>query len=115
MIKFYRAFFRCQNEEGSNILADFGLDERRKLPSNVPFFGSWGRLNSRSIYPFVLQNGRMDFGDETDSELDHRSRFADFLIADEIVAVYEVYLVSYLRHSYLMRLECLTDVNSLNQ
>jgi hypothetical protein len=113
MMRICRAFFRCQNEDESNLLVDLILTDRRHLPKRVPFFGSWGRLNSRSIYPFVLQDGRLDFGDEVESGQDHSSRFAAFDVDDRIIAAGDDYTLSYQRHTYIMTLEKLTDLEQL--
>jgi hypothetical protein len=108
-----RAFFRCQNEKESNLLVDLILNDRRYAALNVPFFGSWGGLNSRSIYPFVLQNGRLDFGDEIESGIDLSSRFADFDVVDRIIAIGDEYIVAYCGHRYQMKLEKLADLEQL--
>ena len=70
-------------------------------------------MNSRSIYPFILQNGRLDFGDEIESGTDHSSRFAIFEVADQIIAIDDTYILTYCNHPYQMKLERLTDLEQL--
>ena len=111
----YRAFFLCENEAESNLLVDLVLEGRRHIPTKIPFFGSWGRLNSGSIYPFVLQSGRLDFGDEVSNEIasDHSTRYASFDVEDRILAEGELFELSYCGHQYWMRLKRLTPVEQL--
>jgi len=119
MASFYRAFFRSDDGNYGNVMIDLLLDERRRVVSRVPLFGFWGKLNTRDLMPFIYDNDVLDFGDYVDEDnpsstpLNRNERFADFGLADRIIAPGERFTIIYDGDDWALTLEKLSDIATL--
>lgn len=112
--RFYRAFFRAEDDAASNLMLDILIDEHRKLVSDVPLCGWWGILKSHSVWPFVLLGDRLDLGDDGEVPvLPDKERYAQLDIEDRIIAVGEFFTLLYNDQRWTLRLERLTDITAL--
>lgn len=119
MPRFYRAFFRSDDNKSANVNMDLLLGEDRKVPQKVPCFGFWGQLHTRELMPFVYEAGQLDFGDYEDENdrqstpYDPGTRYGTLDLADRIIAVEEQFVLVYCNERWSLTLQRLTDVTLL--
>ncbi len=114
MKRFYRAFFRAEDDPSSNVNIDLLLDDRRHVVKGVPLCGWWGILKSHSVWPFVAVDGELDLGDDGKMPvLSRKDRFATLDLMDRIIAVGEGFTLLYNDQRWVLRLEKLTDITDL--